>query len=195
MTPFIQSNGPTRFLCLLSAVLLLIAAAGCISAPDVVLVDRATALEEQAAGSYEDLERRLARAGMDPTPIPLTPDQLEDLGMQAPPLVDKLDETPADRLDALLRRHCIGEGKDGLLVDTRRQCKAGRMTAEDAALVQRVNRARQQLWAWMRAQKSQTVPKVSEDDMRSRWQRVHAEGLVCGAWMQAADGSWGEKKC
>ncbi|EGI77157.1 putative lipoprotein [Hylemonella gracilis ATCC 19624] len=168
---------------------------GCISAPDVVLVDRATALEEQAAGSFEELELRLARAGMNPTPVPLTPNQLEDLGMQAPPLVDRLNKTPADRVDELLRRHCIGEGNDGLLADTRRDCKAGRMTAEDTALVQRVNSARQQLWAWMREQKSRTVPQVSADDLRMRWQRVHAQGVVCGALVQAADGSWGEKTC
>lgn len=168
---------------------------GCISAPEVVLVDRATALEEQAAGSFDDLEQRLARAGMNPTPIPFTPNQLEDLGMQPSPLVDPLNKTPAERVDELLLRHCIGEGNEGLLVDTRRHCKAGRMTAEDTALVQRVNRARQQLWAWMRAQKSRTTPGVSEDDLRGRWQRVHAEGLVCGARVQALDGSWGEKTC
>lgn len=172
-----------------------VALAGCVSAPDVVLVDRATALEEQAAGSYQDLERRLARAGINPTPIPFTPNQLEDLGMQPPALVDRLDQTPADRVDELLRRHCIGEGNEGLLVDTRRLCKAGRMTADDAALVQRVNRARQQLWAWMREQKERTQPPLSEDELRRRWQRVHAEGLVCGARLQAADGSWGEKAC
>jgi hypothetical protein len=172
-----------------------LALGGCVSAPEVVLVDRATALEEQAAGSYQDLERRLARAGMSPAPIPFTPDQLEDLGMQPQPLVDPLNKTPADRVDELLRRHCIGEGNDGLLADTRRHCKAGRMTAEDAALLQRVNSARQQLWAWMREQKSRTEPQVSEDQLRSRWQRVHAEGLVCGARLQAADGSWGEKTC
>jgi hypothetical protein len=171
------------------------ALAGCISAPDVVLVDRATALEEQAAGSYDDLERRLARAGMNPTPIPFTPNQLEDLGMQPPPLVDRLNKTPADRVDELLRRHCIGEGNEGLLVEQRRNCKAGRLTAEDLALVQRVNRARQQLWAWMRTQQAPDKPQLSEDELRRRWQRLHAEGVVCGARVQAADGSWGEKTC
>jgi hypothetical protein len=168
-----------------------LAASGCIRAPEIVMVDRATALEEQAAGSFKDVEQRLARAGMSPTPVPLTPNQLEDLGMQPPPLVENLGRTQADRVDELLRRHCVGEGKDGLLVDTRRQCQSGRLSSDDAALMERVNQARQQLWRWMRTVR----PGVPEDSLRQSWQRVHAEGVVCGGWVQAGDGTWGEKKC
>ena len=164
---------------------------GCIRAPEIVMVDRATALEEQAAGSFKDVERRLARAGMSPTPVPLTPNQLEELGIQPTPLVENIGKTQADRVDELLRRHCVGEGKDGLLVDTRSQCRAGRLSADDAALVERVNRSRVQLWQWMRTVR----PGVPEESVRRSWQQVHAEGVVCGGWVESADGAWGEKKC
>jgi hypothetical protein len=167
-----------------------LAASGCIRAPELVMVDRATALEEQASGSFKELEGRLARAGMNPTPVPLTPNQLEDLGMQPTPLVENLGKTPADRVDELLRRHCVGEGRDGLLVATRRQCQA-RLTADDVALVERVNRARLQLWQWMRTMR----PNLPEESLRRGWRQVHAEGVVCGGWVEADDGTWGEKKC
>ncbi|WP_257459651.1 YdbL family protein [Archangium lipolyticum] len=164
---------------------------GCIRAPEIVMVDRATALEEQASGSFKDVERRLDRAGMSPTPVPLTPNQLEDLGIQPTPLVENLGKTQADRVDELLRRHCVGEGRDGLLVDTRSQCRAGRLSADDVALVERVNRARRHLWQWMRTVR----PGVPEESIRRSWQQVHAEGVICGGWIESDDGTWGEKKC
>lgn len=167
-----------------------LASAGCIRAPEIVMVDRATALEEQASGSFKEVERRLARAGMSPTPVPLTPNQLEELGIQPTPLVENIG-TQADRIDELLRRHCVGEGRNGLLVDTRRQCQAGRLSADDAALVDRVNRARQQLWQWMRTLR----PSLSEESLRRSWQQVHAQGVICGGWVESDDGTWGEKKC
>ncbi|MDY7230401.1 DUF1318 domain-containing protein [Hyalangium rubrum] len=176
-----------RVLLLLAA----LASAGCISAPEIVMVDRATALEEQAAGSFKEVEQRLARAGMSPTPVPLTPNQLEELGLQPTALVENVGKTQADRVDELLRRHCVGEGKDGLLVDTRRQCQARRLSADDVALVERVNRARLQLWQWMRTVR----PGVPEESLRRSWQQVHAQGVVCGGWVEADDGTWGEKKC
>ncbi|HVG60399.1 MAG TPA: DUF1318 domain-containing protein [Hyalangium sp.] len=172
-------------------ILAALASAGCIRAPEIVMVDRATALEEQAAGSFKDVEQRLARAAMNPTPVPLTPNQLEELGLQPTPLVENMGKTQADRIDELLRRHCVGEGRDGLLVDTRRRCQAGRLTADDVALMERVNRARMQLWQWMRTVR----PGVPEEQLRRSWQQVHAQGVVCGGWVEADDGTWGEKKC
>jgi len=168
-----------------------LASAGCIRAPEIVMVDRATALEEQAAGSFKDVEQRLARAAMNPTPVPLTPNQLEELGLQPTPLVENMGKTQADRIDELLQRHCVGEGKDGLLVDTRRRCQAGRLTSDDVALVERVNRSRLQLWQWMRTVR----PGVPEEQLRRSWQQMHAQGVVCGGWVEADDGTWGEKKC
>ncbi|MFY0579994.1 DUF1318 domain-containing protein [Cystobacter fuscus] len=164
---------------------------GCIRAPEIIMVDRATALEEQASGSFTDVERRLARAGMSPTPVPLTPNQLEELGIQPTPLVENLGRTQADRVDELLRRHCVGEGKDGLLVDTRSRCQSGRLSADDAALVDRVNRARRHLWQWM----GTVRPGVPEESLRRSWQQVHAQGVICGGWVESEDGTWGEKKC
>jgi hypothetical protein len=164
---------------------------GCIRAPEIVMVDRATALEEQASGSFKDVEQRLARAGMGPAPVPLTPNQLEDLGVQPTPLVENIDKTQADRVDELLRRHCVGEGRDGLLVDTRRRCQAGRLSADDVALVERMNRSRLHVWQWMRTVR----PSVTEEALRRSWQQVHAEGVICGGWVEADDGTWGEKKC
>ncbi|MCE9669837.1 YdbL family protein [Myxococcus stipitatus] len=171
--------------------LTVLAAPGCIRAPEIVMVDRATALEEQAAGSFKDMEQRLARAGMSPTPVPFTPNQLEELGIQPTPLVENLGKTQADRLDDLLWRHCVGEGKDGLLAVTRRNCRAGRLSPDDVALVERVNRSRLQLWQWMRTVR----PDVSEETVRRNWHQAHAAGVICGGWVEAADGTWGEKKC
>lgn len=171
--------------------LAVLVAPGCIRAPEIVMVDRATALEEQASGSFKDVEQRLARAGMNPTPVPLTPNQLEDLGIQPTPLIENLDKTQADRLDELVRRHCVGEGKDGLLVDTRRSCTAGRVSSDDVALVERTNRTRMQLWQWMRTVR----PSMPAESLRRSWQQVHAKGVVCGGWVQSDDGTWGEKKC
>jgi hypothetical protein len=168
-----------------------LAAAGCIRAPELVMVDRATALEEQASGSFKDVEQRLARAGMNPTPVPLTPDQLEALGLRPTPLVENIGKTQADRVDDLLRRHCVGEGRDGLLIDTRRSCQAGRLSADDVALVDRVNRARMLLWQWMRTVR----PGMPEESLRHSWQQLHAGGVVCGGWVEADNGTWGEKKC
>jgi hypothetical protein len=170
-----------------------LAAPGCIRAPEIVMVDRATALEQQASGSFKEVEQRLARAGMSPTPVPLTPNQLEDLGIQPTPLVDNTTgRTQADRVDDLLRRHCVGEGRNGLLVvDSRRRCQTGRMTGDDVALVERVNRARLELWQWMGTMR----PGVPEEELRRSWQQVHAAGVICGGWVEAEDGTWGEKKC
>ena len=114
------------------AVIALVLLAGCFTPPEIVMVDRATALEQQASGSFEDLERKLDRAGIEPRPVPLTPEQLEALGIRPAPLVDESELTDADRLDGLLAQHCVGEGKDGLIVDTRDACKG----ADDAEEVQ-----------------------------------------------------------
>jgi len=153
------------------------------------MVDRATALEDQAAGSFHELEQRLYRAGMSPAPVPLTPDQLEALGVKPQPLVENLDATPADRVDDLLRRHCIGEGNDGLLSETK-ECRRG-LKQEDQQLVDRVNKTRLLLWKWMR----EHHPASTEDSLRGAWRKKHLEGVVCGGWVQSDDGAWGEKKC
>src|SRR5262245_61436539 len=104
--------------------------AGCIKAPEIVLVDRATALEQQAAGSFHELEHQLARARNQPQPAPPTPEQLEELGNPPPNLTDKTDRTDADRVDELLKQRCIGEARDGLVADTPEACKGSADHAE-----------------------------------------------------------------
>jgi Protein of unknown function (DUF1318) len=167
--------------------------AGCFNAPEIVMVDRATALEQQASGSFDELERRLDRAGIEPRPVPLTPEQLDALGIRPEPLVDESELTDADRLDGWLAQHCVGEGKDGLIVDTHTHdsCQGAADVEEVEALVERVNRARRGLWTWMHAQR----PDVAESDLRRAWRDNHLRNVVCGGWIESADGSWQGKSC
>lgn len=165
--------------------------AGCIHPPEIVVVDRATALEEQAAGSFEDLERDLGRAAMTPHPVPMAPADLEALGIKPRPLVDQPDPTDADHVDELLRQHCLGEQRDGLLVETPDACRASIDAALAATLVERVNHARLQLWRWMHEQR----PAAKPDELRRSWTKTHAQGVVCGGWMQRDDGVWEAKRC
>jgi uncharacterized protein YdbL (DUF1318 family) len=165
--------------------------AGCFKPPEIVMVDRATALEQQASGSFEDLERKLDRAGIEPRPVPLTPEQLESLGIRPAPLVDESELTDADRLDGLLAQHCVGENKQGLIVDTQDACKGAADAEEIATLVERVNRARAQLWRWMHEQRHD----ISETALQHAWRENHLRNVVCGGWIEGSDGAWQAKPC
>jgi len=165
--------------------------AGCFKPPEIVMVDRATALEQQASGSFDDIELKLDRAAIEPRPVPLTPDQLEALGIRPAPLLDESELTDADRLDGLLARHCLGEGKDGLIVDTRDACRGGADPQEAQVLRERVNSARRQLWRWMHGQR----PDVPETDLKQAWRDNHVRSIVCGGWIEASDGQWKAKAC
>jgi hypothetical protein len=164
---------------------------GCVKAPEIVMVDRATALEQQASGSFDDIELKLDRAAIEPRPVPLTTDELEALGIRPTPLIDESDMTDADRLDGLLAQHCIGEGKDGLLVDTHDACQGAADVEQVQTLVERVNRARRQLWRWMHAQRGD----VSEGDLQRSWHDNHQRNVVCGGWVEGSDGKWTGKSC
>ena len=164
---------------------------GCIKPPEIVMVDRATALEQQASGSFSDLEARLDKAAVEPRPVPLTPEQLTALGAKAAPRADNVEVTDADRVDALLVQHCIGEGAGGLLADTHDQCKGAADPDEVAAVLDRVNRARRQLWKWMHEQRSD----LSVDDLRKSWREAHLRGVACGAWIEVEEGKWQGKGC
>ena len=179
---------------LAAALIAALAPLGCIRAPEIVLVDRATALEQQAAGSYADLERKLARAAMAPRPAPLTPEQLETLGIAPPSLVDDTERSDADRLDALVAQHCVGESKEGTLVDTHESCKGAADRAQSIALIERSNAARQQLWRWMK-ERTPELKGRALDDVRRGWQKTHARGVVCGGWIEGDDGVWRGKTC
>ena len=163
----------------------------CFKPPEIVMVDRATALEEQASGSFEDLERRMNRSAVEPRPVPLTPEQLEALGVRPTPRADSVELTEADRVDGLLVQHCIGEGADGLLADTHDDCHGAADAEEVLATIDRVNRARRQLWRWMHEQRAD----VSVEDLRRGWRQAHARGVVCGGWIEGEDGKWQGKPC
>jgi hypothetical protein len=163
----------------------------CYTSPEIVMVDRATALEQQASGSFDEIEQRLDRAAIEPRPVPLTPEQLEALGVRPAPLVDESDLTDADRLDGLLAQHCAGEGKDGLLVDTRDACKGTADAEEVQTLLERVNRARRQLWRWMHEQRTD----VPEGELQRAWRDSHVKNVVCGGWIEGSDGKWQGKSC
>jgi hypothetical protein len=175
----------------LSVVAALAGLPGCFKPPEIVMVDRATALEQQASGSFDDIELKLDRAAIEPRPVPLTPDQLEALGIRPAPLVDESDLTDADRLDGLLAQHCAGEGKDGLIVDTRDACKGAADAEEVQSLLERVNRARRQLWRWMHEQRTD----VSEEELKHAWRENHVRNVVCGGWIEGSDGKWQGKSC
>lgn len=175
------------------ALLLVVAlgATACINPPEIVMVDRATALEQQAGGSFDSLEKRLERNAVAARPVPFTPDELEALGMAPPPIVDRTEMTDADRVDDWLQRHCVGEGKEGLLVDTMHECHGAADHDEVVKLVDRVNRARVQLWRWMHEER----PDVPIEALRKRWREAHARGVVCGGWTQDESGKWDAKGC
>jgi len=176
-------------LALALAALSLPSLAGCIRAPDIVVVDRATALEREAAGSFPRLEGELARAGTEARPAPFTREQLEAAGMPRP-IVEASEGEGAERVDALLRARCLGEALDGTLVETRERC-AVKEVPHLGSLLERENRNRMQVWEWLRSQR----PKRSLDEVRRAWREVHLRGLVCGGQLQLPDGSWSEKKC
>jgi hypothetical protein len=171
--------------------ILFVGPTGCFKPPEIVMVDRATALEQQASGSFDELELKLDRAAIEPRPVPLTPDQLQALGIRAAPLVDESELTDADRLDGLLVQHCVGEGKDGLVVDTRDSCRGGADPEEVQALLERINGARRQLWRWMHDQRTD----VPEADLRHAWRDNHVRNVVCGGWLEDGNGKWQPKTC
>ena len=173
------------------ACVLMLAATGCIGAPEIVVVDQATALEQQASGSFTELERELAGGATSAGPVALTPNELETLGIRPRPLVDNTEQSEADRVDALLVQHCVGEGQDGLLVDTEDDCTGTVERTVLSGLVERTNRARVRLWQWMHAQRPDTPLEV----LRKAWHEEHLGSVVCQGWMQRADGSWEPKAC
>lgn len=164
-------------------------AAGCIRAPEIVVVDRATALEREAAGSFPHLELELERAGTVARPAALTREQLEAAGHPRP-VVEVLEGSDAERIDALLKASCVGEASDGTLVETRERCSVKEVPHMNS-LLDRANRNRVQIWEWLRAQR----PERSPGEVQKAWRVVHLRAVPCGGQVQADDGGWGAKKC
>jgi hypothetical protein len=170
------------------------ALAACIHAPAVVIVDRKTALEQQASGSFRGLEDELEQAGLVPRPAPVTAAQLDAAGVKRAGL-DASDDDDAGsdlvRTDALLVKRCIGEAVDGTLVLTVDSCTGTIDVPQVGRMLERVNRARRQLWRWLDGQ----APGKSPDQVREAWRETHLAGLPCGGQLQGSGGAWEVKRC
>jgi hypothetical protein len=169
--------------------LLWVLAAGCIKAPDIVVVDRATALEREAAGQYPRLDLDLEHAGTAAKPAALTREQLEDAG-QPRPVIEEIAPSDAERIDALLKDNCVGEALDATLVATPDRCSV-KQVPHLTSLLERVNRDRVQMWEWLKAAR----PTRSMKDVRQAWRQVHLRAVTCGGQIQNDDGKWEPKKC
>jgi hypothetical protein len=166
-----------------------VALTGCIHAPDIVVLDRATALEREAAGQYPRLDLELQQAGTAARPAALTREQLEDAGHPRP-VIEELAPSDAERIDALLKDNCVGEALDGTLAETRDRC-AMKQVPHLSTLVERTNRDRVQMWEWLKAAR----PQRSMQEVRQAWREVHLRGVTCGGQIQRSDGKWEPKKC
>lgn len=170
---------------------------GCITAPPIVLVDSHTALEAQAAGRFQPLEAGLASAAATSGPERFTSGQLAAAGQPAlmadAELLDIWGGLRADAevIDRLLRHRCLGEAYDGLLVERPETCTERVDRVELAGAVVRTNRQRRQVWVLVGRRR----PGASTEGIRREWRERHLAGVVCGAPIQAADGTWGDKAC
>lgn len=174
---------------------LLLLFVGCVKAPDVIIVDRRTALEEQAAGSFRGLEDDLEQAGLLPRAVPLTGAALEAAGVRHGNAIDETGEAAGSpdalRADGLLVARCIGEALDGTLVLTVERCTGTIDVPQVNALLERLNRGRRQLWQWLATKQPRRTPA----EIQATWRTTHVEGVVCGGQLQKADGSWEAKPC
>ncbi len=191
-----RRRGPRQLRRALALAALTLALPACIRAPDVVVVDRTTALEEQAAGRYATLERELVQAGVSPRPQPYTRGQLDKAGWTTPrerDAVAQLTEAALRhraRIDALLVRRCIGEASTGTLQLTRDACQGAIDVAAVSRLIERANRDRRQVWLYLARATRRPVAKA-----QSAWRARHLEQVVCGGWVQDAKGRWAARKC
>ncbi len=136
------------------------------------MVDRATALEQQAAGSFDELEQQLARAAIAPRPVPLTPEQLEALGIAPPPLVD---EHRAHRRRSGRRAACAALRRRGQGRPARRDARRvqGRRRSRAAADAHRAHEPRAPAAVALDARGAQ--PSARSTTCAARWHgRVHA---------------------
>lgn len=170
---------------------------GCIRAPDVVIVDRRTALEAEAAGRFAELEEALDVAAIRPQPSPLTRATLEAAGWRptaeddAIEAMTRIRRDEATRVDDLLRRKCIGESLAGTLQTTPAKCAGAVDPADVGRIIERVNRSRQQIWLWM----GRKAPGVPADALQRSWRKRNLERVVCGGWVEETAGNWREKAC
>jgi hypothetical protein len=171
---------------------------GCISAPDVVLLDRKTVLEEQASGELHPLENDLREAAIVPKGADFTRAELREAGedmthgtLSTVVNIHGVIRTEADYLDDLLVRRCIGEAFSGLLVETPRTCAGRQKAGRTSEAIQRVNRARRQMWRYLQGKR----PGTPEEEVRTTWRRHHLEAVVCDGQVQNEEGEWEIKRC
>lgn len=171
--------------------------AACFQPPPVVLLDQKTALEQQAAGSYEALDRELVEAALSPRAEPLTAGQLAARGEAAGAPLTELTRLhlemrqQAELVDRYLLRGCAGEALDGTLRATFETCPEGADLAEVRRTVARANRQRRQLWEGIQRRRPEAAPEA----IRAAWRRHHLEQTVCGAPIEQPDGAWEAKAC
>ncbi len=166
-------------------------------APNVVVVDQKTALEQQAAGGYPALENDLEQAGMSPSPEPFAREELAGgrersgrgpLGELAELYAKSESDTEA--IDRLLLSHCIGEAVSGLLEPRPDECVGAADANEMARLLGRENLHRRQLWQLMARERQASVSQA-----QSVWRELHLEQVVCGGLVESNPGNWGPKSC
>jgi hypothetical protein len=172
--------------------------AGCVKAPDIVLTDQKTALEQQAAGNYRALENDLHQAGIAPKGEDIPREAIEasnpDPGTSSLGTVVQLYSevrTDAEWIDQLLVASCVGEALDALLRHTPDKCREDVDLAQLTRVVERLNLHRRQLWRAIREQK----PGKTEAEIRAVWRPIHLERVVCGGLVQVDDKTWENKKC
>lgn len=170
-------------------------------APNVVVVDQKTALEQQAAGGYPALENELEQAGMAPAPEPFAREELasgrqksgEKSGAGALGELAELyvkSESDADAIDRLLLQRCIGEAGSGLLEPRPSECVGAADATEMARLLGRENLHRRQLWQLLAKERQVSVERVLP-----AWRERHLTQVVCGGLVESGDGSWEPKSC
>jgi hypothetical protein len=174
-----------------------LAGAACISVPSVVVVDRKTALELQVAGEYPASATASTTDGMSPGATPLSRGALLAAGAESRAGFDGLTEpwtvfrADADLVDDLLARRCVGGSFDGQLAERGETCVGEVDAAALAGLIQRTNRAREQVWRWLASK----APGSDEQRVRTAWRQVHLDEVPCGAPVQAAGGRWEVRSC
>ena len=185
---------------LLSAIALLLfgSTVGCIKAPDVVLLDNKTALEQQAAGEFHALENDLLQAGITAKAENITRGQLEkqhsDRGGSSWGEIVALYsavQIDAEWIDQMLVAGCVGEALDGLLIHTPQQCSQDLESKRMARILGRQNLHRRQIW---RLLLERPVGR-SLEQVRQTWRSIHLQRVICGGLIQVDSTTWEKKKC
>lgn len=178
------------------AALVALLATGCV-APNVVVVDQKTALEQQAAGGYPTLQNELDQSGLAIAPEPFAREELvQGRAREGGAPLGELAElyvkiaTDADAVDQLLLRSCVGEAQAGVLEARPGECVGATDATELARLVGRENLHRRQLWELLARQTQRTIAEA-----QSAWRTVHLEQVVCGGLIEVAPGEWKAKTC